>query len=337
MKTDGTQDWVARVGRHPLLRRRPLVALIGAVVVVGLAIAARLALRSELPGIPYLTLFPAVMICTFAGGWLIGLFTIAASALGAAYFLLPPEYSFSVARPGDLLGLAGFVVVSLLLILPTHIATRTAEVNVALADQRQVLLMELQHRIKNHLQLLGAMLATHAKAATNERIRERLEEAGQRLQVMAATYDNLYEPGALIDMRDHLRKVCAFVEEGVATPHSTIEVEAVATKWPVEQVVPLSLIANELLTNAVKHLPSGMTMSVAVRLERVDGRHGGRMRFSVLTRNVSLPADFQLDGGGLGLRIASMLAQQLGGTLTAPELPRALFVVEFPERRALAA
>ena len=55
------------------------------------------------------------------------------------------------------------------------------------------------------------------------------------------------------------------------------------------------------------------------------------MRFSVLTRNTALPGDFKLDGSGLGLRTASMLAQQWGGKLEAPLLPEALFVVDFPE------
>jgi two-component sensor histidine kinase len=188
--------------------------------------------------------------------------------------------------------------------LLTHIATRTAEANVALAEQRQVLLMELQHRIKNHLQLMGAMLATHARATTNERIRARLIEAGQRLQVIAATYDNLYEPGALIDMSEHLRKLCAFVEGGVADRTSKITVDTVATRWPVERVIPLSLIANELLTNAVKYAAPDRNLEVDVKLERQDGR----MLFSVLTRGTTLPAEFSLDGPGLGLRIAATLA-----------------------------
>jgi two-component sensor histidine kinase len=177
---------------------------------------------------------------------------------------------------------------------------------------------------------MGAMLATHARATTNEHIRTRLIEAGPRLQVIATTYDNLYEPGALIDMSEHLRKVCAFVEGGVADRTSKITVDAVATRWPVERVIPLSLIANELLTNAVKHAAPDKNLEIDVKLERQDSR----MRFSVLTRSTTLPAEFSLDGPGLGLRIALMLAGQLGGRLSTPRLPDALFVVEFPEPAA---
>jgi two-component sensor histidine kinase len=92
-----------------------------------------------------------------------------------------------------------------------------------------VLLTELQHRIKNHLQLLGAMIVTHARATTNDKVRTRLEEAARRLRVIATTYDNLYEPGALIDMADHLQKVCLFVEGGVASSETRISVNAMRT------------------------------------------------------------------------------------------------------------
>ena len=100
------------------------------------------------------------------------------------------------------------------------------------------------------------------------------------------------------------------------------------TKWPVERVIPLSLIANELLTNAVKHAPPDQDPEIDVSLQRV----GDMMRFSVLTRNMKLPSDFEVANSGLGLRIASMLGKQLGGTLTTPSLPEALFVIEFPEQ-----
>ena len=161
------------------------------------------------------------------------------------------------------------------------------------------------------------MIATHARATTNDKVRARLEEAGRRLQVIASTYNNLYEPGAVIDMADHLRKVCAFVEGGVASSNTRISVDSVQTKWPVDRVVPLSLIANELLTNAVKHAPPDQDLAIEVSLQRV----GDLMRFSVLTKNVKLPADFDAANSGLGLRLASMLGKQLGGTLTTHACP----------------
>jgi two-component sensor histidine kinase len=331
MRGLSVQEWTTRIGENSLLRRRPWLALLVSISLVALAVAVRLAAGDRLQGVPFLTLFSAVTLSAFFGGWVVGLFATVVGGVAAVYFLILPTGSFAIGTASDALALAGYAVTCSVIVLVIHIAIRVAEANVALAAQRQVLLMELQHRIKNHLQLLGAMIATHARATTNDRIRARLVEAGRRLQVIAATYDNLYEPGALIDMADHLQRVCAFVEGGVASSKTRISVDAVRTTWPVERVIPLSLIANELLTNGVKHAPPDQDLAIVVSLQRA----GDLIRFSVLTKNVKLPADFDVANSGLGLRIASMLGQQLGGTLTTPRLPDALFVLEFPEQPRL--
>jgi two-component sensor histidine kinase len=323
MRGLSVQKWTTRIGENSLLRRRPWLALVVSISLVALAVAVRLAVGDGLQGVPFLTLFSAVALSAFFGGWVVGAFATLVGGVAGAYFLVLPTGSFAIRTASDALALAGYVVTCAVIVLIIHIAIRVAEANVALAAQRQVLLM-----IKNHLQLLGAMISTHARATTNDRIRARLEEAGRRLQVIAATYDNLYEPGALIDMADHLHKVCAFVEGGVASSKTRISVDAIRTTWPVERVIPLSLIANELLTNGVKHAPPDQDLAIEVSLQRA----GDLLRFSVLTKNVKLPADFDVANSGLGLRIASMLGQQLGGTLTTPRLPDALFVLEFPEQ-----
>ena len=84
------------------------------------------------------------------------------------------------------------------------------------------------------------------------------------------------------------------------------------------------------LTNAVKHLPEGKTFDVEVKLERA----GDHMRLSVASNASTLPEGFKVEGSGLGLRLAGVLAKQLGGALSAPQPPRALFIVDFPEPRA---
>src|SRR3979490_2155262 len=113
-------------------------------------------------GVPFLTLFSAVTLSAFFGGWVVGLFATVVGGVAAVYFLILPTGSFAIGTASDALALAGYAVTCSVIVLIIHIAIRVAEANVALAAQRQVLLMELQHRIKNHLQLLGAMIATHA-------------------------------------------------------------------------------------------------------------------------------------------------------------------------------
>src|SRR5258706_11573288 len=192
MSGGSADGWRARLGEHPLLRRRPIAAHALAMVLVAAALGLRFALGDLLVGVPYITFYSIVAISAFVGGWTAGLSATVLSVLGALYVFVPPIYGFKLATPADIVGLAAFSITCGLMVLLTHIAVRAAETSAGLAHQRQILLIELQHRIKNHLQLLGAMIATHSRATTNERIRARLEEAGRRLQVIAATYDNLY-------------------------------------------------------------------------------------------------------------------------------------------------
>jgi two-component sensor histidine kinase len=313
------------------LRRRPWRAALVGLVLVALAVLGRLAMGHRID-LPYVTMFPAVVISAYVGSWRLGVVVAALCALAAAWLFMPFGGTIGRLPPIDLAGLSAFLVTSAILIVVGDFAAHQSLENLRLARQRQTLLAELQHRIKNHLQLMGAMLAFHARAATNERIKARLEEAGRRLQVIAASYDNLYEPGARIDMRDHLRRLCDFVEKGLAAD-AHIALEAADVRWSLDTVIPLSLIANELLTNAVKHLPEGGTLDVEVRLERA----GEHMRLSVASNGSSLPEGFKVEGSGLGLRLAGVLARQLGGTLSAPQPPRAFFIVDFPEPRAGAA
>lgn len=310
------------------LRQRPWRAALVGLGLVALSVLTRLAISTRID-LPYVTMFPAVVISAYVGGWRLGLGVTALCGLFAALLFMPFGGTIDRLPPIDIAGLTAFLVTAVVLVAMGDFAARQWLENLRLARQRQTLLAELQHRIKNHLQLLGAMLAFHAKAATNERIKARLEEAGQRLQVIAASYDNLYEPGARIDMRDHLRRLCDFVEKGIAAD-ARIALQAADVRWSLDTVIPLSLIANELLTNAVKHLPEGRALDVEVRLERV----GGRMRLSVASNASALPDGFNVEGSGLGLRLAGVLAKQLGGGLSAPQPPRALFVVDFPEPRA---
>lgn len=304
------------------LRREHAKATLIVSVLVVLAMLARAAI-GKFVDLPYVTLFPAVVIAAFIGGWRLGIAAAALSGLAATWLFSGATGALMLS---DIARFAAFFATSLVLIWVGDIAARLSIENLQLARQRQTLLIELQHRIKNHLQLMGAMLAFHARETTNERIRARLQEAGQRLQVIAASYDNLYEPGAQIEMRDHLRKLCDFVEKGL-TRSARISLTSEEVRWPLDTVIPLSLIVNELLTNAVKHLPEGKSLDVVTRLER----DGTRMRLSVESNSSNLPEDFRVDSSGLGLRLASVLAKQLGGTLSAPHPPRALFVVDFPE------
>src|ERR1700682_2513026 len=97
------QEWTTRIGENSLLRRRPLAALLVSISLVALAVAVRLAAGDRLQGGSFLTLFSAVALSAFVGGWLVGVFATVLGGTAAAYFLIPPIGSFAIKTASDAL------------------------------------------------------------------------------------------------------------------------------------------------------------------------------------------------------------------------------------------
>ncbi len=138
--------------------------------------------------------------------------------------------------------------------------------------QQRILLKELNHRVKNNMQMLQILLEAGVHRARSSEAREVLEEASGRIIAMAAAQRVLYTtPDATrFNARDFLNTVCETAKQ--TFPQGLdIDYEADAIRLPNDAAVPLALIANELLTNAVKYGINGSAESaIWVRLRRED-------------------------------------------------------------------
>jgi PAS domain S-box-containing protein len=137
--------------------------------------------------------------------------------------------------------------------------------------QQRVLLNELNHRVKNNMQMLQTLLETAAREATSVEARAALEEAGGKVTAMAAAQRVLYSTSdaTRFSASDFLNTVCETAKQ-TFPPELNIDCEAEAIQLPNDVAMPLALIANELLTNAVKHGLSGPNARVRVRLTKED-------------------------------------------------------------------
>jgi PAS domain S-box-containing protein len=195
--------------------------------------------------------------------------------------------------------------------------------------RQRMLLDELNHRVKNNLQMLYALLRAAERETGNREARLVLEEASHRVGAIAAAQRVLYgaESATRFETGDFLRAVCQVAQQSFAGA-ARIEVRASAGKLSNEFSMPLALILNELLTNAVKHGLKGRSGSVRVELVRA----GNRFRLAV-----------EDDGGGFelkpstrrasGLGLVAGLARQIGGTFSVErgDGAGARCLVTFPE------
>ena len=191
--------------------------------------------------------------------------------------------------------------------------------------QQRVLLNELNHRVKNNMQMLQILLETGAQRAESSEAREVLDEASGRVMAMAAAQRVLYTTldATRFNARDFLNTVCETARQ-IFPQELELDCEADDMQLPNDAAMPLALIANELLTNAVKYgLNKQGAVTIRVRLRREDN-------FIFYVEDDGPGFDLQLvQRRSSGLRLVQGLARQLGGTFDVTRTPTTRCSVRF--------
>jgi two-component sensor histidine kinase len=188
----------------------------------------------------------------------------------------------------------------------------------AALDRHQVLLKEVNHRVKNSLQVVSGMLQLQANAVGDPDLSERLNEASTRILAVGRAYDRLaynadYEN---IDLIAYMREVIEDLEPVVAPCKIHLEAPE-EIQFAADRAILVALIINELISNAGKYAyPDCADGSIWVRLVRTDKNS---VLVSVRDEGVGLPADFNpTTSKRLGMRLINALSKQLDAELTRP-------------------
>ena len=191
----------------------------------------------------------------------------------------------------------------------------------AAVEQRDVLVQEIEHRVKNSLQLVISMLHLQASSVADENVRRQLDEASSRIAAVARAHQRLHQGGEArtIELSTYLAELCGDLAASVGActivPELTVRVQ-VST----DRAIPLALIVTELVTNAAKYAyrDSYGPIRVGLAADATDG-----VRLSVADDGVGLPGGFDpAISRGLGMRIARALAQQAGARLEHAPRPQ---------------
>jgi two-component sensor histidine kinase len=204
-------------------------------------------------------------------------------------------------------------------------------------NQRALLMREMNHRVKNSLQLVTSLLSLQSKRASRPTKRQ-LEVAAQRIRSIARVHELLHRGHQLrsIELRGYLEALCSDLEtlepEGGNAGHR-IELEADELQLPTEQAVALGIILNELVVNAIKHgLARARDGSVMVRLKKLPEEV---LRLEVTDSGRGLPTDFSAAASkGVGMHLILAMATQLRATFrVVPKEVGATFELTFPYRK----
>ena len=198
--------------------------------------------------------------------------------------------------------------------------------------EKEVLLQEVHHRVKNNLQVIASLLRLQGDTVDNPVLTDALRVSQLRVESMAFIHEQLYESGNLreVNFAKHASLLLnnLFHAYGVEPARITSSVAMVPLVLGVDQAIPLGLILNELVSNALKHaFPQGRSGSIVVE----GGPAGGRVHLAVRDDGAGLPEGFQVEQSrSLGLRIVQILTRQLKGTLDFERSGGTTFRVSFP-------
>lgn len=207
-------------------------------------------------------------------------------------------------------------------------------------SEKEVLLQEVHHRVKNNLQVVASLLRLQADGFVGQPIAEVLRESQHRVESMAMIHEQLYESRDLrqVNLAEHAGLLMNNLLNAYGADPGRISGQVMMEPLVlgVDQAIPAGLILNELISNALKHaFPDGRGGQIAVA-GGLSAGSGSESRVEMTVRNngVELPADFEPSkSASLGLRIVQILSRQLKGKFEferGAHKTQTVFRVSFP-------
>ena len=194
----------------------------------------------------------------------------------------------------------------------------TEEYAKALAAEKQTLLRELQHRIKNSMTIIASIANIEASQSQAPEARAVLEKLESRIAALASLYDILYVTGDTehIDLGDYLGEVVDYVGLGLGADTRAIEIYCYAESVMIDakRAIPIGLVVNELVTDSIKYaFPGGGRGSIEVHLERKRNE----LILWVKDNGVGLPLDLDTARtSSFGLTLVKSLSTQLNAAFS---------------------
>jgi two-component sensor histidine kinase len=200
--------------------------------------------------------------------------------------------------------------------------------------EKELLLKEVHHRVKNNMQVISSLLNMQADAQDDVVLVSLLGESQQRIKSMSLIHESLYQSDNLLEINfeDYIRTLatglCRFYSISGVEVQLEVLVDQVALE--LDTAVPCGLIINELISNALKHgFKAGQARAAVIDVQFVKDRDWYRLKIS--DNGCGLPQDFDpKQSGSMGMEIVDILTQQLEGRLSFQSMDGAQFIIEFP-------
>jgi two-component sensor histidine kinase len=209
---------------------------------------------------------------------------------------------------------------------------RAEERLIASLQEKETLIREIHHRVKNNLQIISGLLDMTRMRTNDTTTNTILTDMMMKIKTMAQIHTRLYESKQFdrINMGGHIRDQVADLSTiyGRSGPEIACEIEAEDIFLPVDQAIPCALVVNEILSNAFKHAFRGRKQGM---LNIAATRADGFVRIIVRDDGVGIPDNLDVyQTNSLGLKLIRSLVMQLNGSVTVSSQQGTEVAVEFP-------
>ncbi|HEY9651120.1 MAG TPA: histidine kinase dimerization/phosphoacceptor domain -containing protein, partial [Coleofasciculaceae cyanobacterium] len=203
--------------------------------------------------------------------------------------------------------------------------------------EKEILLQEVHHRVKNNLQVISSLLDLQAQNLKDQIIIEIFQESQNRVRAMALTHEKLYQSTyvEIIDFADYVETLVHYLIQsyGIDNELISMQVDIANISLNLDTAIPAGLIINELVSNALKYaFPQGKPGLVKISLDVDNQQH---FILSVKDNGIGLKPDFNIEEiNTLGLQLVNVLTQQLEGELQVNLTQGTEFRIKFAEVEA---
>ncbi len=306
---------------------------------IGAEAVVRAALNLFVPNAaPFALIFPATMTATLFAGWQAGLIVLVVSELMAWYFVLNPAPSFAISDPNDIprmvvIGLSGLMVIALADLFRRTVQTVAAQKRAEIAE-RDLLLREIDHRIRNNFQMVSALIDIQRRRSDEPAVQLALTEILGRIESFSRAHRHLYRQqatAAQVDLREYLEGLCHALAQALSL-HGAVVLTLTCDDGAIhrDKAVSIGLIVNELVTNAAKHAFLGRQSGrIAVAAHKTN--EGWRLIVSDDGVGLESAKNAARPEGGLGRRLVDAFVRQANGALAMETGPAgSRIIVDLP-------
>jgi len=209
---------------------------------------------------------------------------------------------------------------------------READLRQSLA-QKQMMLREIHHRVKNNLQTVTSLLNLYARIPRGEAVKQAFADVQMRINALALVHRHLYESQDMqeVDLHPFMTNLCSLLQDGSGVPPRRVRlnVEIPHVRVTGDRAVPLALLTTEILTNSFKHaFPNQRSGTISVRISREEGGMAKLVIADDGVGHVDRSADGDLPGS-MGQTLIGAFTRQLGGEITMSGPPGTVSTLVF--------